>query len=245
MQFTLAALIAATLAGLTSAYTQPVGAQPSGNPTSHPALAEQVPVGTPFEVTWTPTTKGTVTILLLNGPSENIQVLYPIVEKLPNTGKFAWTPKTDLKGDVTHYGLQIIDDATGQYQYTPQFGIKNNSPVVSASTSVSSSGYASVSPVVSSSAPATTSVTKTAVVTLPTTSVVVVTMTTATVPSSSAYIPSGWSNSTTVATGSSPTGTSTVTTSSVLTLPTGAAERVVANAAAAFAGLGALAMLAL
>ena len=38
-----------------------------------------------------------------------------------------WTPSTSLEPDVTHYGLQIIVDGTGEYQYSTQFGISNPS----------------------------------------------------------------------------------------------------------------------
>ena len=44
-----------------------------------------------------------------------------------------WTPSTSLEPDVTHYGLQIIVDGTGQYQYSTQFGISN--PSFSSATS--------------------------------------------------------------------------------------------------------------
>jgi len=48
-----------------------------------------------------------------------------IVEDTPNTGSYVWAPSTSLQDDVTGYGIQLIDDATGQYQYTTQFGISN------------------------------------------------------------------------------------------------------------------------
>jgi len=109
-------LLTTLLTTLASAYTTPVGSTPSGNPISAPSLDQQVPVGTPFVITWTPTTDGTVTLVLLRGPSENIIPLYPIVEKVPNTGSYVWTPATDLEADVTHYGIQLIVDSNGQYQ---------------------------------------------------------------------------------------------------------------------------------
>ena len=73
-----------------------------------------------------------MTLVLLRGPSNNVVPLYPIVEKIPNTGTFVWTPATTLQPDVTHYGIQLIDDQTGAYQYTTQFGISN--PAVAASS---------------------------------------------------------------------------------------------------------------
>lgn len=76
---------------------------------------------------WDPTTKGTVTLVLLKGPSSNAVPQYPIVEKTENDGTFVWTPSDSLvpTDGAEGYGIQLIDDATGQYQYTTQFGISN------------------------------------------------------------------------------------------------------------------------
>jgi len=80
------------------------------------------------KVTWDPTTDGTITLVLLKGPETNAIAQYAIIENYPNTGSFIWSPKDDLEpssGD-TGYGIQLIVDATGQYQYTTQFGISND-----------------------------------------------------------------------------------------------------------------------
>ncbi|KAG0643320.1 Ser-Thr-rich glycosyl-phosphatidyl-inositol-anchored membrane family-domain-containing protein [Tuber brumale] len=134
MKYTLFTVLAAALTSFANAYTTPVG-DPEGNPISKPGLGEIVPVGSPYTITWNPTTQGTVTLLLLRGPSTNVVPLYPIVEKAPNTGTFSWTPAADLEADVSRYGIQLIDDATGKYQYTTQFGISNSNPSVVSSSS--------------------------------------------------------------------------------------------------------------
>ncbi|KAL8743592.1 MAG: hypothetical protein Q9190_004068, partial [Brigantiaea leucoxantha] len=72
-----------------------------------------------------PTTPGDVSIVLLRGPSTNVLPIGCIVDNIPNSGKFVWTPSTSLTPDVTHYGIQIIVKGTGQYQYSTQFGISN------------------------------------------------------------------------------------------------------------------------
>ncbi|KAF2216676.1 hypothetical protein CERZMDRAFT_116151 [Cercospora zeae-maydis SCOH1-5] len=120
-------LFLAGLLGLAAAYTKPVGDAPQGNPISEPGLNSIVPVGKPFTITWDPTTPGTVTLLLLKGPSTNAVPQYPIVEKIDNSGSYVWTPATDLEPteNAQGYGIQLIVDATGQYQYTTQFGISN------------------------------------------------------------------------------------------------------------------------
>jgi hypothetical protein len=69
--------------------------------------------------------------------------MYAIVEKIENSGSYTWTPSTDLEDDTTHYGIEIIDDATGQYQYSTQFGISN--PSYSSAASSSAATYATSS----------------------------------------------------------------------------------------------------
>lgn len=86
------------------------------NPIAKPNLGDVVPAAKPYTITWKPTTSGTVTILLLHGSSSNMDKLYAIADKVPNSGSYTWTPSSDLDADVTHYGLQLIDDSDGTYQ---------------------------------------------------------------------------------------------------------------------------------
>lgn len=86
------------------------------NAISKPTLQELVQAAQAYIITWTPTTTNTVTILLLQGPSTNAAPLYTLAEKLANNGTFPWTPSADLQADVSHYGLQIIDDTDGTFQ---------------------------------------------------------------------------------------------------------------------------------
>jgi hypothetical protein len=124
MRFSSFTIISA-LAALASAHTQPdTSKPPTGNPIALPGLAEQVQAGKPYTITWDPTSKGKVSIVLLRGPSTNVKPIATLAEVIPNSGKFEWTPSTSLEPDVTHYGLEIIVEGTGQYQYSTQFGIK-------------------------------------------------------------------------------------------------------------------------
>lgn len=83
----------------------------------------------------------TISIVLLTGPSTNVVPLSCIVDSAPNTGTYIWTPPSSLTPTGNSgYGLQIIDDASGKFQYSTQFGISNPNPDVSSSSSVSSSG---------------------------------------------------------------------------------------------------------
>ncbi|GAB1732104.1 hypothetical protein NU195Hw_g7836t1 [Hortaea werneckii] len=128
--FSLFSLFAAGLACLvpvTNAYTQPTGS-PEGNAIYTPGSTSVVPAGSPYEITWDPTTSGTVTLVLLKGPSNNAVPQYAIVEGIDNSGSYTWTPSEDLSptDGPTGYGIELIVDATGQYQYSTQFGISND-----------------------------------------------------------------------------------------------------------------------
>lgn len=85
------------------------------------------------KLTIQPTSDGTVSLVLLRGPSTNVVPMYAIAEAIPNTGSYTWTPAATLEDDVSHYGIQLIQDATGYYQYTDQFGVSNKA-VASSST---------------------------------------------------------------------------------------------------------------
>jgi len=140
-------LILAASAAFASAYTTPTTQCTDGcNPIAKPGLNEVVPAGTEYTITWQPTTAGTVSIVLLKGPSENILPLYAVAEKIANTGTYSWTPAADLEPTGNSgYGFQLINDADGTYQWSTQFGIANNgySGVGSASGSASPSASAS------------------------------------------------------------------------------------------------------
>jgi len=62
-------------------------------------------------------------LILLRGPSENAVYQQTIVERIANSGSYTWNVPADLTPDKTHYGIELISDATGQYQYTTQFGV--------------------------------------------------------------------------------------------------------------------------
>jgi hypothetical protein len=151
----------ALLAGIAAAYHTPVGSAPQGNPITAP-LNNVVPVGTPYKITWTPTSTNKVSLLLLKGPSTDAEYYETIVENIANSGSYEWTPEktlADTNGKPLGYGIQLIDEVTGFYQYSTQFGIKNDAVVVSSSASASAAGYstalpASSSAVIYSTAPA-------------------------------------------------------------------------------------------
>ncbi|GIJ85933.1 hypothetical protein Asppvi_004804 [Aspergillus pseudoviridinutans] len=110
---------------------------PSGNAIVKPGLNEQVPAGKPYTIEWDPTTTGPISLVLLRGPSNNVLPIATLADNIPNSGSFSWTPSTSLEPDTTHYGLMLVVDGTGQYQYSTQFGISN--PDYTGSSSNSSS----------------------------------------------------------------------------------------------------------
>lgn len=121
----------------------PVG-EPSGNPITRP-LNEIVPACKPFTITWEPTTPNTVSLLLLRGPSSNVVPIgAPLAEGIANSGTFSWTPSADLEADTSRYGLQLIDDVTGQYQWSTQFGISKDDCAVEETVSSSPAASAPV-----------------------------------------------------------------------------------------------------
>jgi hypothetical protein len=129
----------------------PVG-EPAGNPITRP-LNEVVPTCEQFTITWQPTTPNTVSVLLLKGPATNVVKFGPsLAEGLSNSGSLSWTPASTLEATEgpNGYGIQIIDDVTGQYQYSTQFGISKGN----CEEAVSSSLIEPSSVAVASSTPA-------------------------------------------------------------------------------------------
>ncbi|KAL9633577.1 MAG: hypothetical protein Q9164_004621 [Protoblastenia rupestris] len=143
-----AILAIAVFTGLTLANTgckvQPNSSpNPSGNPVITPGKTSIVPVGALYDITWQPTTTGTVSIVLLRGPADFAEPFDCIVDSVANTGSYAWTPSNSLENDKTGYGIKIIDDSTGDYQYSTQFGISNTEKKAESTSQSASSPYTS------------------------------------------------------------------------------------------------------
>lgn len=73
--------------------------------------------------------------MLLRGPADFAEEFSCIAENIPNTGKFSWTPSTSLENDSSRYGLKIVVIGTGEYQYSTQFGVKNDNETPEESSS--------------------------------------------------------------------------------------------------------------
>ncbi|CAI7619432.1 unnamed protein product [Penicillium viridicatum] len=148
MRFSVATVVSA-LVGLSAAYTAPdYTKNPTGNAITSPGLNEIVPEGKTYTIKWSPTTTGPISLVLLRGPSTNVVPLKTLAD-----GEFKWTPGSDLEADVSHYGLLLVVEGTGQYQYSTQFGL---SAAAGSSSSVETTSAAETTP--AASAPASSTV---------------------------------------------------------------------------------------
>jgi hypothetical protein len=127
MMFKFVTVGLAYTAAFAAAFTAPkLTGDPSGNAITSPGLEELVPAGEPYTIIWDPSTAGPVTLYFLKGPSTNAVPQYAIAEHIANSGSYDWTPSTSLAPAAVGYGLLLVDDVTGAYQYSTQFGIKND-----------------------------------------------------------------------------------------------------------------------
>ncbi|EXJ76747.1 uncharacterized protein A1O5_01255 [Cladophialophora psammophila CBS 110553] len=151
-----ASLLAAGLATLAQAYTAP-GAQTWG-PLLTPDLSNPVTQGEDFTVTWDPenhpTDGVTVSLVLCQGPSTNcVPQDTAIASGIPAAQKsFDWKVPCDLapgtKNTDTGYGMLIIVDGTGEFQYSTQFScLKSDSCSSSGSSSAALSSVSGTSTV--------------------------------------------------------------------------------------------------
>ncbi|MCJ1351873.1 MAG: hypothetical protein MMC33_001857 [Icmadophila ericetorum] len=147
-------------------------AQTGPNPFKIPVQGYLVTAGQPTTFNWTPTTSGTVSLQLKDGPNGDLNTVETIAANITNSGTYTWTPASTTV-ENNSYAIEIIDDADpSQVNYTPQFDIISTvhaTPTASNSTitatgsttlaTISSSGSAvstSTGTVTSSSSAATT-----------------------------------------------------------------------------------------
>lgn len=145
--------IAGGLLAAVRAFTPPTTA--SWGPLTKPDLSSPVTQGGTFDVTWDPeshpTDGVTVSLVLCRGPSTNcVTDSTAIVEGVPAAAKsVSWVVPCDLPAGTqstdTGYGMLIIVDGTGEFQYSTQFSVLANEKCGSTSSSASSSASASAS----------------------------------------------------------------------------------------------------
>ncbi|KAL9090750.1 MAG: hypothetical protein Q9159_001806 [Coniocarpon cinnabarinum] len=93
--------------------------------------------GQSLDLSWQPTTGGTVTLVLRSGDSTNLQAGTEITSNAPNNGHYTWPVPSDITKGFT-YTVQIISDQ-GDINYTPYFPI-DSSNVAPSSTSIVATG---------------------------------------------------------------------------------------------------------
>lgn len=130
----------AAIAPLAYAYTQPTEATFGALLT--PDLSSPVTQGETYSVTWDATghEKATVSLVLCRGDSTNcVNDKNAIVEAIP-AGKesYEWAVPCSLtagkQATSTGYGMLIIEDGTGIFQYSTQFSVLANDKCGSASS---------------------------------------------------------------------------------------------------------------
>ncbi|KAG8533629.1 uncharacterized protein KY384_001369 [Bacidia gigantensis] len=139
MQYTIQTLVVAALTGLSLAadvcqHHANASPTPSGNPIHQPPKGFPVPAGKNFEITWTPSSTDKISIALLRGPADHAEEYQCIANSIDNSGSYTWVVPSSLDADTSNYGLKIIDDSTGDYQYSDLFGISNTAKKSSSST---------------------------------------------------------------------------------------------------------------
>ncbi|CCX34484.1 Ser-Thr-rich glycosyl-phosphatidyl-inositol-anchored membrane family-domain-containing protein [Pyronema domesticum] len=128
MQFSTAALFTAFASVVFAASS-------TENPITSPDGTKTIIAGEPFLIKWTPTTKGTITLKLRQGPSDNLNDVETIADSVVNSGSYEWTPASQLpSGD--NYAIMITTD-NKEDNYTPLIKIKGNGAVQSGSKSSS------------------------------------------------------------------------------------------------------------
>ncbi|KAK5080656.1 hypothetical protein LTR70_002632 [Exophiala xenobiotica] len=160
-------LSAAGLVAAASAFTQPTS-QTFGSLLT-PDLTSPVTTGQDYSITWAPSSVAgqTVSLVLCNGPGSNCVLQdSAIVEGIPaSQGSYSWSVPCSMPEGTQQtdsgYGMLIIVDGTGEFQYSTQFSVQKGSSC-SATTSFTTSAAASSSAAVSSSAVLSSSMTTSA-----------------------------------------------------------------------------------
>ncbi|ETN46096.1 uncharacterized protein HMPREF1541_00280 [Cyphellophora europaea CBS 101466] len=136
----------AALAPLAYAFTQPTDATFGALLT--PDLSSPVTQGESYKVTWDATghEKSTVSLVLCRGDSTNcVTDKTAIVEKVPaGAASYEWDVPCSLpagkQATSTGYGMLIIEDGTGIFQYSTQFSVLANDKCGSSSSSSTTGG---------------------------------------------------------------------------------------------------------
>lgn len=138
------AVILGALAGLAVATKPDTSKPPKGNPIYSPSKHASVHAGSQFEITWEPTTKGSVTLNLLHGANTNtLESIQTLGDKIANTGRYAWTPAEKLSNSGI-YGIEIVSDEDASYQYSNPFFVVGGGSSAAKAHAAAASGTAAL-----------------------------------------------------------------------------------------------------
>ncbi|KAI4723248.1 hypothetical protein E4T48_00543 [Aureobasidium sp. EXF-10727] len=102
-----------------------------------------ITAGKTFDLKWTPTTGGTVSIILRSGANNNLTPGVYVAQGISNSGTYSWSVPSDITRG-SDYALEIVDDQdTSKVNYTPQFVIDSTNTVASSTSYISQSASAS------------------------------------------------------------------------------------------------------
>ncbi|PSK42161.1 hypothetical protein B9Z65_4075 [Elsinoe australis] len=113
----------------------------NANPFKIPTEGISAKAGSSVTLNWEPTTSGTVTLLVRQGASSNLNPGTAIASSIPNSGSYTWSVPSDfVRG--SDYAVEIVSDTNkDQVNYTPPFVIDSTNTVPTQLTA-SSSGTA-------------------------------------------------------------------------------------------------------
>ncbi|KAK6437198.1 hypothetical protein LTR95_006614 [Oleoguttula sp. CCFEE 5521] len=119
-----------------------VAAQDSGNSSANafivPTSGISGTAGQTLNLQWTPTTSGTVSLILRSGASSDLNKGTTIASNIQNSGSYAY----NIPSDVTRgsdYTVEIVDDTNSSiYNFTPYFVIESTNTVASSTGAVTS-----------------------------------------------------------------------------------------------------------
>jgi hypothetical protein len=86
------------------------------NPIYHPDGTDMITAGSPYNITWNPTTSGKITLTLRQGESTNLDTI-GVIATVENSGWYLWTPDKDLPSGED-YAIMITSES-GDVNYTP------------------------------------------------------------------------------------------------------------------------------
>ncbi|KAI9809072.1 MAG: hypothetical protein M1825_002361 [Sarcosagium campestre] len=113
-------------------------AQSDSNPFNVPKEGISAAAGKKTDLTWEPTTSGTVSLNLRKGNSNDLDDVTTIAANIPNDGSYSWTPPSSLDAG-SGYAVEIVDDSDpSNTNFTPQFAVANSNPSRPSSASASS-----------------------------------------------------------------------------------------------------------